>query len=363
MKKSYSEIRDFLDDDSFVQWTLSGRDEGQWRQFLAKYPEQSEPVERAQSLIRGIRRAEGLELPPLDQRLVWARVRAELRTPRAEKTTPTLAVSQYPLWQWVAGFALMLGLSWYAWRTRPGGPLTYRELVASVERSGAVVERFNAQASPLRVALEDGSVVMLAHNSKLSYPQHFGHDQRKVVLTGEGFFEVVKDADRPFYIYANEVVTKVLDTSFRIRAFENDAEVTVQVRTGRVQVFKQKRIGLLDSENSGLMLLPNQQAVISRIGEGISRRLVDEPVPLAAQDDEIRRTRYEEAPASQILRDLEDQYGITILFNDYLLNHCILTTTLHDESLYEKLDLICQTIGATYKEVDGQLVVESRGCF
>ncbi len=362
MESNYTKIQNFLDDDSFVRWVLSGRDDGYWRQFLAENPQQSGLVREAQTLIKDIQRNEGVDLPPLDQKMVWAKISADLRDSEEVRESPALKWGRYAVWQWVAGFALMLGLSWYTWRAQPGGSITYRELSNSIREKNELIEKANKKEEPIKFALEDGSVVTLHKNSKLMYPRHFGSYNRNAILVGEAFFNVARDSDRPFYIYANEVVTKVLGTSFRIRAFEKEQDVTVQVSTGRVSVYKQRRIDLTDPETDGLVLLPNQEAIISRKDESLSRRLVDKPQPVLKKEFDTLPTHYDEAPASLILRDIETRYGITILFNDDVLDHCYLTTTLNEESLHDQLDLICKTIGARYKEVDGQLVVESKGC-
>lgn len=351
-----------MDDDSFVRWVLTGRNDAYWRQFLAEYPQQYKLLNEAQTLIKNLQRNEGVDLPLLDQKMVWAKISANLRDPEEVRESPALKWGRYAIWQWVAGFVLMLGLSWYTWRTQPGGPITYRELSNSIREKNELIEKVNKQETPLKFALEDGSLVTLHKDSKLMYPRHFGAYNRNVILVGEAFFEVARDSDRPFYIYANEVVTKVLGTSFRIRAFEKDQDVTVQVKTGRVSVYKQRRIDLTDPETGGLVLLPNQEAVISRKDESLSRRLIDKPQPVLKKEFDTLPTHYDEAPASLILRDIETRYGITILFNDDVLDRCFLTTTLNEESLYDQLDLICKTIGARYKELDGQLVVESKGC-
>ncbi len=62
---------------------------------------------------------------------------------------------------------------------------------------------------------------------------------RDVYLSGEAFFEVTKNPDRPFRVFANEIVTKVLGTSFTVRSFENDTTIQVIVRTGKVTVYSQ----------------------------------------------------------------------------------------------------------------------------
>jgi transmembrane sensor len=362
MRKNYTQIQNFLDDDGFVKWVVLGKENAWWQRFLVENPAKTHLMMEARRLILEIQKAESLEELHLDQKLVWSKILARLESPESERLPHQPPIRRRYLWQWAAGFVVLAGIGWLVWQNQPTGNITYREIVSAVEAKDHLLEKVNRSDSSLKIILDDGSQVTLDKDSKLSYPAHFGKKQRTVVLTGAAYFEVAKDSSRPFYIYSNELITKVLGTSFRIQAFERDKEVIVQVQTGRVSVYKQKRVTLADPETEGLVLLPNQQAVFSRPDKVLSRRLVAHPTPLVPPAAGSPITRYDEVSASKILRDIEARYGISFIFNDDVLNRCILTTTLGDESLYDALDLICKTIGATYKEVDAQIVIESQGC-
>lgn len=362
MQQHYQHIQDFLNDDSFVSWVLFGKNKTQWLHYQHEHPGKRLMVEEARRLLLDVQAAEGRDMPALDHKSVWNRIEENLQLPveKAHLTLPPRFPA--PAWVWAVSVLLVLSSGWLLWQNRLGGRVTYRELTAAIQKKNLLHEQATGPGDSLRIVLEDGSVVTLGKNSKLSYPKNFEANRRMVVLTGEAYFDIAKDASRPFYIYSNELVTKVLGTSFRIRAFEQGQEVVVQVRTGRVSVYKQQRITLTDPETEGLVLLPNQEAVFSRSAAQLSRHLVARPAPLTSPFRSTPPLRYDEVSASKILRDIQERYGISILFNDEILNHCILTTTLGDESLYDALDLICKTIGATYKEVDAQIIIESQGC-
>src|SRR5690606_37260897 len=66
------------------------------------------------------------------------------------------------------------------------------------------------------VQLPDGSSVVLHRNSTLKYPQTFDSTKREVYLIGEAFFEITKNAEQPFFVYAGEVIAKVHGTSFSV---------------------------------------------------------------------------------------------------------------------------------------------------
>ncbi|WP_282143878.1 FecR family protein [Cellulophaga baltica] len=85
------------------------------------------------------------------------------------------------------------------------------------------------------IVLNDGSLVYLAPNSSLEYPETFKGEQRNVtLLKGNAFFDITKDPKHPFVIQSGKLKTKVLGTSFHIRMEEK--ECSVAVVTGKVEV-------------------------------------------------------------------------------------------------------------------------------
>src|SRR5690606_23322087 len=108
---------------------------------------------------------------------------------------------------------------------------------------------------------------------------------REVRLKGEAFFNVHRDPEKPFMVYADEVVTRVLGTSFNVRAYEDDGEITVAVRTGKVSVYAQKSNAAGEIEESETILTPNQQMVYHKLAEKISKQPVENPEILLPGSD------------------------------------------------------------------------------
>jgi hypothetical protein len=239
--------------------------------------------------------------------------------------------------------------------------INYSELVATAEKQIRLIEKINNSNAPLSIKLEDGSVIALAKNAKLSYPKHFEPNKRQVFLSGEAFFEITKNPQKPFYVYSNEVITKVLGTSFTIKAFEDSPEVIVSVKTGKVSVFHQNKIAFADPEEKALIITPNQQIVFARKEESLTKSLVERPI-LIKDLSQLPEQNFEDKPVSEVLKAIEQAYGVHIIYDAEQLSHCIITTTLANESLYSKLDIMCKTIGASYKIVDAQIVIQSMGC-
>ncbi len=354
----HQHIKDFLDDDSFVHWVLGNHDDRRWRQFPHRHPEAAREFERARRLVRDLHQAEQADSPILDRRQVWNRISANINPDGGLSRN---FFNAYPPWQWAVGLALSLGVAWLTWQLQPAGPTTYRGLVAEVVGGEVLIEKTNSEEQPLVFTLEDNSTVTLEKNSRLSYTAHFGPKQRAVILAGEAAFEVKSAPGRPFHVYTNEVVATAYDETFSVRSYASERDVSVKVRQGRVSVLRLNNFKLRAEADKGLLVLPNQRAVFERNSQTVRRRLIDNPLPLdeAADQPEVRFT---DTAASTILRRLEAQYGVTILFNDGVLDLCPLTVTLGNEPLRDKLATVCRKVGASFREVDGQFVVESVGC-
>lgn len=361
MKYNYNQIQDFLNDDSFVQWVLFGKNDTEWQQFLLTHPSKQIFASEARQLILEINAIEEKRTQELNQNHVWAKLMTSIGD---EQNTgkPMLKLWQQPVFRWAASLILMVGVVWLFLNNQSNGKVTYQALVASIEDRNIIVERVNNSDIPLKVKLEDGSIIILEKGSKLSYPSHFDNHKRTVILSGGAFFEIAKNPDKPFYVYANEVVTKVLGTSFNIQAFENGKNVIVKVKTGKVSVYNQQEININDPETEALILLPNQQAIFNRATEDLSKHLVEIPLPITEKTNDNLPTEFDDVAISKILKVIEKRYSIKIIFNEELLSNCFITTKLRNESIYDQLDLICKIIGGTYKEVDAQIVIESKGC-
>jgi transmembrane sensor len=360
MEYNYNQIQDFLNNDSFVQWVVCGKNNTYWEQFLRNNPTKRILVEEAQELILEINTIEKNQGTELNQNAVWERIQNQLQ--EEQKQVHLAQPRKRRIWKVAACLVVLLVSGALFRESQLHGKIGYGDLVAVIKEGHQIIERVNENSEPMQVVLEDGSIVTLEKNSKLSYPVHFDKYKRTVVLSGEAFFKIAKNPNKPFYVYANEIVTKVLGTSFRIQAFDKGEQVTVKVKTGRVSVYNQRSINMEDPETNGLLLVPNQQAVYSRPNDVLTKSIVELPMPIIGGEAAPVSDSFDEAPASKILEVIEKRYGVKIIFNEEALSSCYVTTKLNNKSLYDQLDLICEIIGGTYKEVDAQIVLDSKGC-
>lgn len=371
--ETYS-AEDFAQDAFFRQWVFAPDPPAEtfWRDFLRTHPHQQANLTRARAFLLAVERTH--EWPTGEQAdRMWTNIRQRTAEPESEETEampPHRFWLGWGYWGAAAAVTLLLGVGWMLFRPGASDP-AYRERVA--HSALRLVETANATGKPLTISLSDHSTVVLQPGSRLSYPPRFGPEKREVYLSGEGFFEVTHNPARPFVVYAHELATKVLGTSFRVKALGN--EVVVEVRTGKVSVFSTKNDAAAaraaDHVLAGVVLTPNQRVVFSREDDRLTKGLVAAPQLLPASDrvasdrvapDGVPRFEFDDTPAPRVFAELEAAYGIDIVFDEAALARCPLTASLTDQSLYQKLDIVCKALEASYQVIDGQIVIDGKGC-
>lgn len=359
-------LGEFIWDKSFRNWVLNPtrEDDEVWQNWLVAHPEKREMVERARQLVLSIRPInDSLSTP--EKRKAVERIVERLETRNPENVERV----HFP---WYAGRAvriaamlvLLVGLAWMFRLRHQPETIGYDQLVAAAKAE--MRETVNTSANPLTISLEDGSRITLDPGSKMSYPTHFsGAGRREVFLSGKAFFDIAKDPSKPFFVYANELVTKVLGTSFTVRSYANEQEVSVAVKTGKVAVFSREDPKVAEKQSSreltGVVIEPNQQVVFVRKTVKITKSLVPEP-EVVANAGTAPHFEFDEVPVSAVFSALQSAYGIEIIYDKHIMDECPITATLTEMSLYEKLDLVCKAVDASYKSIDGRIVVEGKGC-
>ncbi len=354
-----------LSDETFRAWVRQGglrQPDAYWSRRWHQFPAQRAIMQQASTILLATHLPDEGISAEQTERLVQQTLRQIRPQPRFQPLRRNRKIIAGA----VVAFALVLvaGLVW--WGQPSPDPITQNGLSsASVAALRQTTNTTNTTDKPQLLTLADGSTVRLQPNARLTYPVLFGPVNREVTLVGDAFFEITKDADHPFMVLANGMVTKVLGTSFRIQANASDPTVTVEVKTGRVAVFSQtdlekarKSPGL---SNQSLLVTPNQQVVFERSSRLMNRQLVANPVLLNIPEQN-RDFDFVDAPVSRVFDTLETAYGVDIVYDADVLKNCSLTAPLGNEPLFDKLSIICRAIGGRYEVVGAQLVVQSEGC-
>jgi transmembrane sensor len=224
----------------------------------------------------------------------------------------------------------------------------------------AAKEVVNNTNKVTEVSLEDGSRILLHPDSRISFDVQ-NKSGRIVKLQGEAFFDVARYKNRPFIVYTQEVTTTVLGTSFTIKAPGHGKLITVAVSTGKVAVSSAANKSNASKDNNHqIILTPNQQAVFDPASKELTATLVQHPIVLEKKNE--LKLRFDEEPVADILKILENAYGVQIEYDESILVHCRVTTAFSREGLYERLNLLSKAIGATYSIQGTTIVFHSTGC-
>ena len=223
----------------------------------------------------------------------------------------------------------------------------------------------NRGSSIMSVILEDSSKVWLNQGGELRYPKHFLANKREVFLTGEAFFQITENTNRPFLVNAGQITTKVLGTSFRIKAPENGSDIEVSVKTGKVSVYEKGKEEITHSSKNGngVILNPNHQVTFITKSKLFLTRLVDEPVALPDENPmQEDLFNFNDTPLSRVIMQLEQTYRIDLEVERKSLGDCPITANLSQKGLYAQLDLLCAAIQGTYEVKGTSILISGKGC-
>jgi len=362
-------VEDFVLNKDFQDWVQGNSPNGDfWLAFIQQHPELSETIGLAEQVIRAMQvqpRAVSDKIIREDinrfiNRALAVSVETDQRTHSLKSWWPSYQVAAV-----ISLLGLLLTTAWFYNSPKVANlssPLSSYILPSA--SPAALAETVNSTNRPLRLVLSDNSLVILSPNSSLKYAPHFTTTERRVYLTGEAQFNVVKKTI-PFKVYAGGLVTQVLGTSFVVRAYEQDAKATVQVRSGRVSVYKMNPISASDDallsnlDESAIILTPNQMAVYERADSRLLKSITAEPIVLQPEAIEFDFT---ETPLPAVLRQLERAYGIHFQFDEEALQGCQITASLSNETMYKKLTILCKLVGGSYEVVDGQVIIHAGNC-
>lgn len=183
--------------------------------------------------------------------------------------------------------------------------VTHRELELDkpghIKAAGEMMALSTPRGKDYHVTLADGTQVWLNAESHLEFPETFAGDRREVHLHGEAYFQVTKDAQRPFVVHSDFITTQVLGTSFNVRAY-SQRDVAVTLVDGSVRV---------DAGSDKQLLKPGQQAVLRQSGLKVSA--VD-TYPFVQWKEGF--LYYENATLFTIMQDLARWYNVNVSFDD-----------------------------------------------
>lgn len=331
-----------------------------WQSWAAASPDQHDRYEKARMIVIALEQRYHTQL---SQEEVAHRVGQLVGRLDEPEDAPRPAKPAFLHYWWRAAAVLVAALGFALWSYRHDWkPLRSGEHGA--QAASRTLSRNNNTPHIQTLMLSDSSIVTLFPGSALQFPETFSGDSRKVTLTGDAFFEVAHDG-KPFLVYAGETVTRVWGTRFRVTALPGDKQVKVSVKSGKVSVHRVEEFNLPKTTDTqpipGVMLTMHEQVVFDRTNHLLEKAHLTD-LGVVAQGTDLREQVFVDAPVTEVFKELESIYGIEIRFDERLLGECRIITSFRGETLVERINSICQAIGAHYEPTMGSIVISGDGC-
>lgn len=194
--------------------------------------------------------------------------------------------------------------------------------------------------------LPDGSTISLNQSSTLRYPEVFTGDTREVYLEGEAFFDITPDAAKPFIIHANNTITRVVGTSFGVRAVKGEEKVVVTVATGIINLSaegKKEYVEVKQGEQG--FCLPK---------ENVTEKYAQPDPNLLAWKTKI--LVFKQSPMSEVVKVIENTYH-TPIHIDESISGLQLTSTLDKRSLEDIIQIIEMTLSIQSEQTENGILL------
>ena len=224
---------------------------------------------------------------------------------------------------------------------------------------GMVINYFSEKSAPIvyqttantqEVALPDGSIVTLNKHSTLSYSESFGVADRSLSLSGEAFFDVTKDKEKPFIISTQKAQVQVLGTSFNVRAYEESELSEVVVTTGVVKFSKNNSAEAVTLKAGDKGVLRSDQ-LINKVNEDVNF--------LAWK---TRKLIFEEESLGSVIATLNQTYQANISTRIDIPECAEVTVTFEQQTIEAILNVLKTTLDLEYKTDGDKIEITAIGC-
>lgn len=276
---------------------------------------------------------------------LYQRIAAEIDQSQTVTQLPRrFSVSALLLYTAGAAAVLLIAFSLFILKTR--------DQVLPPENIAAILKQqisiTNTTRAIYKTILPDSSSVWLSPGAKISYPKVFEGQTRQVTMTGECFFEVTKNPEKPFVINSNAIITKVLGTSFRVRDTKGSNYAEVSVVTGKVSVsISNPNENNLPQKDSEIMVYPHQK--ITYVRDQLKLKSQKETKKSSVNIWHRINLSFENVPLKAIVPILNAKYSTKIKVGDDELNSYMLTADFEGFNLPEILEALKKSLNINYE--------------
>ncbi|HEX9512289.1 MAG TPA: FecR family protein [Puia sp.] len=233
------------------------------------------------------------------------------------------------------------------------------QLAYNVTRNNIIREKpevlYNTITTPrggqYQVLLPDGSKVWLNAASSLRFPTSFSGKDREVVLTGEAYFEIAKNADKPFNVKINDIRVEVLGTQFNVNAYADEELIKATLLEGSVRVAKGKEHSLLK---------PGQQAQLgvnanNGSGAGDQIKIIKDADTEEAIAWKNELFKFNETGIEVVMRQIARWYNVEIKYEGKLSSYSISGIVSRNNNVSNVLNIL--ELSGFHFRIEGKKIV------
>jgi len=385
---------EFMLDKEFVCWILSPDKKRDlfWQSFLEDYPEKGEQISNAALIIRSLR--------PIENEITERKLNSIFRTINIHKRSKILIGTRWM--RYAAGIALLITtgtLLWLSLRVNHSFPVeadnstrlkgkvifsngltwefeTEKTIITQtssgkltinndtvdlnnsttelaqrkdVENEVAMNQIIIPYGKRSEITLADGTHIWLNSGSQLSYPSRFKTNSREVYLTGEAFFDVTADANKPFYVMTRDFKIKVLGTKFNVSSYSEDRTIQTVLLKGKVSAGKNK----LFAET--IDLYPGERIVYDKEVDSIAKEKVDVQLYTSWINGYLI---FDNEPTIEVFKKLERYYNQRIISSGELSGNTFSGKLDLKDNIKDVLENISFASSVKVTEENGSFIIK-----
>jgi len=220
-------------------------------------------------------------------------------------------------------------------------------------RNHAGYEEIALQQVTQVIEMIDGSQVTLNAGSTLKYAIDEISGERKVILSGEAFFEVARDSLRPFIIEAGSAIVEVLGTSFNVRAYKENETVEVTVNSGLVSMAAKR------NSDEQIILNPGNSGIYYKNEKALELQSKANPNAFAWKSRELV---FADTPLSEVVDVINHVYHQDLRILGSGLSDCQLTVSFSQQEFDAVLKVLVSTLDLEVSRKDGAILLSGDGC-
>lgn len=197
------------------------------------------------------------------------------------------------------------------------------------------------------VSLPDGTTVQMGPGSRLTYPASFSGKTREITLTGQAFFDVAKNREKPFIVHTEDMSVEALGTAFELFSYDMENKIEAILLNGKIKV------SVADKKTNKMreyLVSPNEKILMDRQSGKITKQIVDADKYTAWRKQKM--LSFENEKLSMIIPRLEQWYGRKVMCQKDLADKYRFTFKVRDESLDRIFYMIEASSPLQYKELE-----------